>query len=238
MKFKAQGLVEIGLLFAFIALIAIVTMSPIGKKINDSIIAMTPKKNSVEFSTTQNYITSSTEATATLNSNINLLASSSNINSQEAADFIKATLEIATKINEGNADQLTEADTNIIAENIKNNVTVETSGSLANMIADNIDKTNLSEEEVTALEEIEAAFSDNKISLDIDGSELTTSLKDFIAAIEASSLNTSDYDLHSDNPIENLLNAMILANDVELPSNLQAKADSLNKAFKNALTFE
>jgi len=195
MKFKAQGLVELGLVLAFIAVIAIASFSPIGTKIKDSLTSMSPQKNMVISNDTLNTLTKSQANTDTVTADINKLQSSSNIASKEAATFIKDTMSIASKISTGKSSTLSDEEVAFITKSMKKN-TVETSGSLASLIAVNVNTSALSSAELAALNEANDLLKDTTITINTGGTPLAVSIDSLVSSLssipDASSLLNFD----------------------------------------------
>jgi hypothetical protein len=262
MKFKAQGLVELGLILAFIAVIAVASFSPIGTKIKDSLAGMSPQKNMVVSNETLNTLTKSQANTDTVNKNINKLQSSSNIASKDAATFIKDTMSIASKVSTGKSSTLSEEEVALVAKSIKKN-TVETSGSLASLIAVNVNTAALASDELSALNEANNLLKDTKIVINTAGTQLATSIDGLVASlsgIDASGFfkfdmspvaaATTDINAVKSNFIisakpanlnDNVVNSVLLAENILNSSSplataeIKAKAQKVLDDFKTSL---
>ena len=236
--FKAQGILELGLIFAVVVLIAVVAFTPIGTKVKNALDNMAPQKTVTADSSTLDKITGSTANTTTLTSNLDKLQNSSNTSSKEAASFVKDVLEIASTVSTGQNNNLSNDDVEKIATSMKKTGMAETSGSLASIIAVNVDDAALAASDKTTLSEIESALSDSKISVNTASDNLASSINALVSLLSTTQ-SSSDLSTVNSNTTVGIINGVLVAVDVVDSSSATAEmktaAQAVIDAFKTAL---
>lgn len=213
MRLKAQGLIEIGLVLAFIIIIAVATFSPLGEKIQNSLAKMSPQKNLVADTATLNTLTGSQANTDTLTANISALQSSSDISAKEAASFITDTMTLASKVSAGNNSILTNDEVELVATAMKTDNTAETSGSLASLIAINTDVDQLSATDLALLNETTDLLQNQDLSVNTAAETLVSSINTLVSGLSTleSDIKSEllNYDLSPVSPSTSDLNALL-----------------------------
>ncbi|MFA6988498.1 MAG: hypothetical protein WC197_00365 [Candidatus Gastranaerophilaceae bacterium] len=235
---KAQGIVELGLIVAVVALIAVVAFTPIGTKIKNYLDHMSPQKNVTISSEVLDKITGNATNSTTLTNGLVQLQNSDNTSSQEAASFINSVLEIASIVSSGQNSSLSNEKVETIANSMKKAGTAETSGSLASMVAANVEGSAFSTSDKTTLSQIENLLSTSEISVDTSSEKLTSSIKTFVSVLSAAKYGDVS-PVNSSTPA-GIINGVLMAIDITGSSSATAEikksAQTVINSFKTALS--
>jgi hypothetical protein len=157
---KGQSLVELGLLFAFVAVIAVVAFTPIGKNVQEAFIKMSPHKVSIQ---NLSPVVGGSANAQKIETAVQTLNNGSE-QAQSAATFVNETLSVAAMVSSGQNSSLSNEQVKQIATVYKSSKSVETSGSLASFIATE-PASMPNENEKTALETVKEVLGDSQITV-------------------------------------------------------------------------